>query len=189
MLVSMRYKDFRWPVNPKTFEVEYQRSTRTCKVPFADRWTVQDMGSKGRIFRGEGEFSGDRAYEYFRQLAELFNEGGHGVLYHPVWGTVRACFTKLRMREEPREDYVSYSFEFTEIPDSPSYYIDNPDISDFQARLEAREGKLRFIRVEDGDSFYTVAAINDKTVAELMELNPWVEDPDDPLTAGELIKV
>ena len=189
MLVSMKYKSFIWPINPKTYEVEYQRSMRRCKIPFADDWTVQDMGSKGRIFRGEGEFAGDRAYEYFRRLAEVFNEGGHGVLYHPVWGRARACFTKLTMREEPREDYVSYSFEFTEIPDDPSYYDDSFDDSLIVARLQAKEGRIRYVPAESDDTYYSIAAMNDISVPRLLELNPWIEDPDDPVTTDELIKV
>ena len=189
MLVSMKYKSFIWPANPKTYEVEYQRSMRRTKIPFADSWTVQDMGRNARIFRGEGEFSGDRAYESFRRLAEVFNEGSHGVLFHPVWGTARASFTKLRMKEEPREDYVSYSFEFIEVPDDPSYYVGSIDDTDVHAYLQTREGRARYVQVEDDDTFYTIAAMNDKSVSELLALNPWVTDPDDPLTVGELIKV
>ena len=37
------------------------------------------------------------------------------MLVHPVWMTTTAWFAGLELRQEPRRDYVAYSFEFWEV--------------------------------------------------------------------------
>lgn len=185
MLVPMKYKSFIWPQNPRVFEMEYQRTLRHCKVPLTELWTVQDLGRRARIIRGEGEFVGDSAYDSFKQLTELFNAGGKGVLYHPVWGSITAYLSKLSLREEPGEDYLAYRFEFMEA----LYDSTVEDDSGYYAYAQASTGKIRYVEAEEDDTVYTVAAMNDLTVAELMSLNPWIEDADMTLRTGQLIKV
>lgn len=70
------------------------------KLPFSGH-VVQDLGSCARVFSGEGEFFGEDAYAQFRRLAEVFNEGGAGLLSHPLWPSVSAVFQKLSLLEEP----------------------------------------------------------------------------------------
>ena len=55
MLSAMRYKEFTWPHNPRTYTIEYQRSMAVNKVPFG-RYHLQDLGPTRRVMRGEGEF-------------------------------------------------------------------------------------------------------------------------------------
>ena len=62
------------------------------------------------MLRGEGEFFGAGAYTQFRRLMEVFRSPGAGALRHPVWQCSRAYFTRLELAQEPREDYVAYSF-------------------------------------------------------------------------------
>lgn len=45
----------------------------------------------------------------------MFYEETPGVLAHPVWMTTTAWFAGLELRQEPRRDYVAYSFEFWEV--------------------------------------------------------------------------
>lgn len=107
----MRYKEYTWPHNPETYAVEYRRKVASHKVPFG-RYVLQDLGVAGQVLRGEGTFAGQRAYEHFRELAEVFGQSGPGLLVHPVWRTERAYFTSLRLQEAPLPDYVRYAFEF-----------------------------------------------------------------------------
>ena len=100
-LSSMRYKNYTWPHNPKTFVVEYRRQIAAQKVPMGG-CVLQDLGVNCRILRGEGEFAGPDAYEEFEALADVFRQEGPGMLVHPVWRTDRAYFVSLSVTEEPK---------------------------------------------------------------------------------------
>ena len=113
LLKPMRYKDYTWPHNPESCAVEYRRQIAAHKIPLGG-WYLQDLGRTYRIFRGEGTFAGERAYEEFQTLAEVFDQTGPGLLVHPVWRTERAYFVLLSVTEEPRPDYVRYRFVFWE---------------------------------------------------------------------------
>ena len=112
-LTPMRYKDYTWPHNPEVYTVERQRRLVVHQIPFG-RCVIQDLGGMYRVLRGEGVFAGDGAYEQFQQLVAVFQEGGSGLLVHPVWQTERAWFASLEVTEEPLPDYVRYSLEFWE---------------------------------------------------------------------------
>ena len=113
LLKPMRYKDYTWPHNPESCAVEYRRQIAAHKIPLGG-WYLQDLGRTYRIFRGEGTFAGERAYEEFQTLAEVFDQTGPGLLVHPVWRTVSAYFVTLELMEEPLPDYVRYRFAFCE---------------------------------------------------------------------------
>ena len=83
-LTPMRYKDYTWPHNPEVYTVERQRRLVVHQIPFG-RCVIQDLGGMYRVLHGEGVFAGDGAYEQFRPLTEVFQEGGAGILIHPVW--------------------------------------------------------------------------------------------------------
>ena len=67
-----------------------------------------------RTVTGSGHFFGDTAYEDFQELLELYDLDGAGALVHPVWGTMQVHFTQLVLTQEPKADFVAYSFEFRE---------------------------------------------------------------------------
>ena len=113
LLKPMRFKDYTWPHNPEIYAVEYRRQIAAHKIPLGG-WYLQDLGRTYRIFRGEGTFAGERAYEEFQTLAEVFDQTGPGLLVHPVWRTVSAYFVTLELMEEPLPDYVRYRFSFWE---------------------------------------------------------------------------
>lgn len=109
----MQYKEYVWPHNPRTYTISYERKVAVHKVPFG-RYAMQDLGLGRRVMRGEGEFYGEGAYEEFKKLASVFYYGGPGVLLHPVWQSANAYFVELSLAQEPRKDYVRYTFTFWE---------------------------------------------------------------------------
>ena len=112
-LAAMRYKDYVWPHNPRVYTIEYERRMGARKVPFG-RYFLQDLGPAQRVMRGEGEFVGEEAYAEFKRLASVFYDDGPGLLVHPVWQTANAYFVELSLAQEPRADYVRYTFAFWE---------------------------------------------------------------------------
>ncbi len=112
-LAAMRYKGYVWPHNPRTYTIDYQRNVAVQKVPFG-RYHLQDLGLTRRVMRGEGEFVGEGAYDEFKRLASVFYLPGPGPLIHPVWQAAEVYFVDLSLRQEPRADYVAYSFTFWE---------------------------------------------------------------------------
>lgn len=108
---ALIYKSFVWPNNPHTYKEEYVREPQ---YHTEDGVTYFDgMGEMKRIITGSGVFFGENAFARFRQLIELFEEGGAGNLEHPVWGIRYCYFTGLELTQEPKENYVSYKFTFT----------------------------------------------------------------------------
>ena len=114
-LAAMRYKDYVWPHNPRVYTIEYHRDMAVQKFPMGV-YHLQDLGRSYRVLKGEGEFVGPEAYDQFKELATLFYAGGTGPLIHPVWQPASAYFVELSLRQEPRPDYVSYTFTFWEGP-------------------------------------------------------------------------
>ena len=43
-----------------------------------------------------------------------FEDGTPGNLEHPLWGIRYCYFTMLEMTQEPKENFISYRFEFTQ---------------------------------------------------------------------------
>ena len=114
ILSPMRFKNFVWPHNPRVYSITMERKIAVHKIPFG-RHYLQSLGQTRRVMKGEGEFAGEGAYDTFRKLGTLFYEETPGVLVHPLWMTTTAWFAGLELRQEPRRDYVAYSFEFWEV--------------------------------------------------------------------------
>ena len=80
---------------------------------------------------------GEGAYDKFKELATVFYEETPGVLVHPVWVATTAWFVGLEVEQEPRSDYVRYSFEFWEVDPSVSSRMER------QTAIEADGGTGR----------------------------------------------
>ena len=108
---------------------------------------------------------------------------------HPVWPTIRAYFAKLNLREEPREDYVHYSFEFWEYIDNKFEDVaDAMDDIDYDDPLASLPGLKRYTTAANGDTLRSLAAKFGVSVEQMCAMNPSVEDPDAALTKGQLIR-
>ena len=185
-LSAMRYKDYVWPHNPKVYSISYERKIAAYKIPFGT-YTMQDMGLTYRVLRGEGEFVGEGAYEEFKCLASLFYQGGAGILVHPVWQSSNAHFVSLSLKQEPREDYVSYTFEFWE--DHGVAPAGLTKISGTAASAETGGGHIaETYTVVSGDTLWGIANRYGLSMTELIDMNPQISNPN-LIHPGDSIRV
>ena len=189
-LTPMRFKGFTWPHNPETYAVEHRRRMAVHPVPFGG-CVMQELGGSYRVLKGEGVFAGGDAYARFRELAEVFREGGPGLLIHPVWQAERAYFVSLEAAEEPRPDFVRYRFEFWE--DWDGY--------DGGLKAVAEEGGgedaappggpgqgARTHTVRRGDTLWGIARQYGVELAALIRANPQIKNPN-LIYPGEAVRV
>lgn len=149
---------------------------------------MQDLGRCYKILTGEGEFIGENAYDRFKELAEVFEEGGIGILVHPVWQLTKAYFVKLTLRQEPRENYVAYSFEFWEdISDSGSFEMISANETSAETQVSEKKSE-RVHTVVKGDTLWAIAADNGMTLSELISKNPQIRNPN-LIYPGDIIKL
>lgn len=178
-LTPMKFKTFTWPHNPITYSITFERAVALNKVPFG-RYYLQDLGMSRRIMRGEGEFTGPEAYHQFGQLATLFYEGTPGTLVHPVWDTTTAYLVNLSLEQEPRTDYVKYSFEFWEC------YNGYSQSSTSTASTTSSEAV--YYTVLQGDSLWKIAQDYSTTVSAIQALNPSLKNPN-LIQVGQVLRV
>ena len=200
-LSSMRFKDYIWPHNPRVYEISYDREVAEHRVPFG-AYTLQQMGRRRRVLRGEGEFAGSGAYDEFRRLASVFYDTEPGVLVHPLWMATRAYFTALRLRQDPTEDYVSYSFEFWECCDSypnaitPAGAIRTAETSLLSGTAAAvapsgtaaAQSAAAYVVTKAGETMMSIAKSTGQTLKELLEKNPEVRNANE-LEAKKIVYV
>ena len=172
-LTAMRYKDYIWPHNPRVYTIDYERRMAENKVPYG-LYHLQDLGRTRRIMRGEGEFVGKDAYAQFGALANVFYKQGPGLLIHPLWQTANAFFVELSLRQEPRADYVSYSFTFWE---DLAYYDDKLG-AEIRENEEGTQGGGTLVHVVvKGDTLWGIARKYDVTLSQLLQRNPQIKNP------------
>lgn len=194
MLSAMRYRGFVWPNNPHTYSIEFTRETALHKVPMG-AYSMQDLGRSRRVMRGEGEFFGPGAYDTFRALARQFYRSGPGLLVHPVWQSASAYFTSLALTQEPREDYVAYSFSFTEagMEENSAGGVGLKKLRTYGSGsagtpVTAGVSGAQYHTVVRGDTLWGIGQRYGKTVAELIRLNPWISNPN-LIYAGQEVRV
>lgn len=193
ILSPMRYKDYTWPHNPRVYEIRFERQMAVHKVPFG-QYMLQAMGRKRRILRGEGEFIGPGAYDEFKKLATLFYEDTPGLLTHPVWQVSNAYLVHLRLRQEPTENYVAYSFEFWESYDEYSRgatLVASGAASSAPANRgvsDVRRTEEQWYTAVSGDCLWNIARARGMTLQALLALNPQIKNPN-ILYVGDRVRV
>ena len=179
-LRPMQYKGFVWPHNPRTYTITYDRQVAVHKVPFG-RYAMQDLGMTHRVMRGEGEFVGPEAYDTFRALASVFYEGGPGTLLHPVWQSAQVYFVALALTQEPRKDYVRYTFTFRETYSRYRDTLAPAGASEEGSGSQSGGGTTspggRTHTVAQGETLWGIAQAWGVTLGELLAKNPQLKNP------------
>lgn len=114
---KLQYKTFLWPTNPERYHVSYSREPQYIKTEEGET-VFTGMGPLLRTITGSGAFTGEDAYFNFRKLAAMMNPVTPGRLTHPIWGSISAYLTDLTLSQEPKENYVAYTFTFREADSS-----------------------------------------------------------------------
>lgn len=191
ILSPMRFKNYVWPHNPRVYQIDYERNIAVHKVPFGE-YFLQAMGRTQRILRGEGEFVGAGAYEEFKKLASLFYGREPGLLVHPIWQISNAYLARLRLREEPTENYVAYSFEFWECYDEytpGAKRVTSEAAAPGGSRLpEAQRTDETWYTAVSGDCLWDIARTHSLTLEALLALNPQIKNPN-LLYVGDRVRV
>ena len=133
--------------------------------------------------RGEGEFFGPDAYAQFRELTEVFRSAGAGELRHPVWRCSRAVFTRLELAQEPREDYVAYSFEFCDAGEQTQA---PKQITASAGEKGTAKAAARTVTVRTGDTLWALCRTYGLTMRQMLAYNPQIRDPNLIHTGEEL---
>ena len=197
LLSPMRYKGYTWPHNPRVYSIDYRREMAVHKTPFG-LYQLQDLGRTNRVMEGEGEFVGEGAYAQFGQLANVFYDSGPGLLVHPLWQVANAYFVSLRVEQEPRPDYVSYTFTFwegpSETPGLKEYGTgqagESADGGAGSAGIEAESAAGSAVRhsVRRGETLWGIAREYGVGLTEVIALNPQIKNPN-LIYPGEEVRV
>lgn len=182
-LTPMRYKNYIWPHNPRVYTIDYERVMAENKVPYG-LYHLQDLGRTRRVMRGEGEFMGLDAYAQFGALANVFYDPGAGELIHPLWQAAKVHFVELSLKQEPRPDYVSYTFTFWE---DLEYY--DTKLEKQQVTGQTGQGMEQKIhKVVRGDTLWSVAKQYGTTLEQILKLNPQIKNPN-LIRVGQEVRV
>lgn len=191
----MRYKDYVWPHNPRIYSIGFQRVMGAAKVPFG-RYLLQDLGPGQRVMEGEGEFVGEDAYAQFKKLATVFYSDGPGLLVHPIWQTSNAYFVELSLTQQPRSDYVKYSFTFWEGYDGHNTGLmvsggtesGQAGQSGQTGTSSASTGQEQWYTVVRGDTMWAIARRYGMSLSALVALNPQIKNPN-LIMVGQKVRV
>jgi LysM repeat protein len=186
-LTPMQYKGFVWPHNPRTYSIRYERRVAVHKVPFG-RYAMQDLGLGRRVMTGEGEFYGPGAYDTFRKLASVFYSGGPGTLIHPVWQSASVYFVELTLAQEPRTNYVRYTFTFWEDCDKYAQGLTKKPAAPAVTVQTPAQTAGEYHTMLQGETLWSVAQAWGITLGALLELNPQIKNPN-TVAAGEKVRV
>lgn len=169
-LERMKYKDYTWPHNPSNLKITHKRDVKEVRIPYGES-VLQDMGAYRQVIEGQGAFFGANALADYSALEKVFTSGGAGTLSLPGMPARTAVFSSLTVAEEPRPDYVRYTFVF---------------IEDSSGSVSATTQGKRFHTVSAGENMWILADMYGTTVDTLMSLNPDVKWPGD-LSVGERV--
>lgn len=176
-LAPLRYKTYTWPVNPRTYSINFEKNIAIHHYPDTNINEVDDLGMKPREASGEGEFIGPGAYEEFKKLASVFYERKPGPLIHPIWQIQQAIFVRLQLMQEPTPNYVKYYFSFLErIPTIQVSEIKR-DTQKPQSKPKKKPKTSKTHTVKKGENMWLIAKRNGISLNTLVKKNPQIKNP------------
>lgn len=161
-LAPMKFGTYSWKYNPRKITFECEKSVNEMKIPFGFS-TVQNMGRRNMMIKGEGELVGADCAEQFKRLFEVFRNSGVEVLTIPEMSGIYAVFESLEIIGEPKPDVLSYRFVFREITE------------------KKQTEKESFTYAKDGQTLWDISAGKGISIDRLVLLNPDVKFPDSNL--------
>ena len=171
----MKYKDYVWPRNPRELSIVVENDVKDIEIP-KNGSVYQDYGRKKRIVSGKGEFCGQECFEQYRKLFNIFKSSSDGgYLVVPNLDPFLAIFKSLKLIGDPTPNLVSYSFVFWE------------DIKDIYGR--EKKVKTDFYIADGTETLWDISLFYNIDVKNLLELNPFVKDPNDILSAKVRIRL
>jgi len=178
----MRYKDFVWPHNPESYRISFARHMAVSPVPYGAEY-LQGLSMAHRRMTGQGTFYGKNAYDTFKRLANIFYDNTPGQLAHPVWKSARVWFVELALTQEPRADYVSYTFTFWE--DTGLYKASLTAMSTPppqsgpapSAPSGGQNSEAQYHTVKKGETLSGIARAYGTTLNTVIALNPQIKNP------------
>lgn len=156
---SMRYKGFTWYHNPKSLKI--LNGTKVLNLNYPYSYSEASVMLKNNcVIQGEGELFGENCIEQFNALNKLFSEKGQGVLSIGGIPSFLVNFTKLNLLCEPKENILTYSFEFTEC-----------------SSKEKRKTTINYHIAKKDETLWDIANIYSVSVKTLAKLNPRYKTP------------
>ena len=153
------FRDFTFPVHPQTLEItDPARAQLHGLVMGGSLVEVLPVGPAG--VKGSGVFTGEKAYEHFRNLRRQFLQGGSGTLVLGDYRSMEAVFRALSCTGR-QGDSVGFTFEFVEFP------------------VERRAASGVVHCMKQGETLWEVSARYGVEIRRLLELNPGIPTPDD----------
>ena len=111
------------------------------------------------------------------------------MLVHPVWMTTTAWFAALELRQEPRPDYVAYSFEFWETVEEGNTGLTAGAVSTASGGSGGGQtGGQTWYTVVKGDTLWGISRRYGVTLARIIALNPQIKNPN-LIFVGQKVRV
>ena len=109
------------------------------------------------------------------------------MLVHPVWQSAKAWLVKLHLLQEPRADYVRYSFEFWECYEGYDTAV-RPATLAAGALSPPGAGEIgrAVYTVKAGDTLLSSANATGTDKSTLMALNPGIRNPNLPEVGSKI---
>jgi LysM repeat protein len=170
-LIPMSFKEYAWPCNPQSIQIERVRNAPEYTVP-QSTGVVLDAGFAAKKVTGAGRFTGPDCEDRFSELTAVFLSGGSGTLRLPGMEPFQAVFSSLVRTGEAKPGCVGYAFVFLEDA------AETPEPS----------GVPQVYRCKGGETLWDVAGRYGIGVNELLAENPQIRLPND-LEAGEEVTI